>query len=225
MTEELLKTLKFHVITVKCDDISFEALFCNQYEPIKQDMLPSGMHLYYIEGGEDASVDVVTIPEGVAQDYLGWIVVKQALPQVSNDENLEIVDWRFSDETITLDEFAQPAFIRTTTQYHSIAEKLREQCCDYLRSVIKEHDAISFDGYDIPPMVAYDGGNHPEYESTLYSCVKAIYVNCNYELCFDLEDDGMYTADRILLCDLISVTEMVYDNYETLFNVNNNESE
>lgn len=118
-----------------------------------------------------------------------------------------------------------PDFIKTAEEYYSIAGKLRQQCCDYLKSVIKEHDIISFDGYDYRPMVAYDGDNHPEYNSTLYSCVSEIYVNCNHELCFSLEDNGMYTVDRILLCDLISVTEIVYDNYETLFNVNNNESE
>lgn len=215
MTEELLKTLKFHVITVKCDDISFEALFCNQYEPAKQDMLPSGMHLYYIEGGEGASVDVVTIPEGISQDYLGWIVVKQALPHVSNDENLEIVNWSFSDETITLDDFAQPAFIRTTTRYYSIAEKLREQCDDYLRSVIKEHGEIYFDDYDGGVCITYDGGNHPEHDSTLCSRLDRIYVNCDDELCFEI--CGAYTPDRVLLDDLVYVTTEVYENYDKLF--------
>lgn len=217
MTEELLKTLKFHVITVKCDDISFEALFCNQYEPVKQDMLPSGMHLYYMEGGEDASVDVVAIPEGIAQDYLGWIVVKQALPQVSNDDNLEILEWYFNGETITLEDFAQPEFHRTANRYYSIAEKLREQCCSYLRSVIKEHDKISFDDYDGEVCIAYDGGNHPVYKSALCSRLGSIYVNCNNELCFEIEDCGAYTSDRVLLADLVYVTTEIYENYDALF--------
>lgn len=217
MTEELLNTLKFHVITVKCDDITFEALFCNQYEPAKQDMLPSGMHLYYMEGGEDASVDVVAIPEGIAQDYLGWIVVKQALPQVSNDDNLEISEWYFSGETITLEDFAQPEFHRTANRYYLIAEKLREQCCDYLRSVIKEHDKISFDDYDGGVCITYDGGNHPECDSTLCSRLGSIYINCNNELCFEIEDCGAYTSDRVPLADLVYVTTEVYENYDELF--------
>ena len=215
MTEELLKTLEFKVITVKSDDITFEALFCDQYEPAKQDMLPSGMYLYYMEGGEDASVDVVAIPEGIAQDYLGWIVVKQALPQVSNDDNLEILEWYFSGERITLEDFAQPEFHRTANRYHLIAEKLQKQCCDYLRSVVKEHDKISFDDGGV--YITYDGGEHPEYNSTLFSRLHSIYVNCNDELCFEIEDCGAYTSDRVLLADLVYVTTEVYENYDALF--------
>lgn len=215
MIEELLKTRKFHVITVKCDDISFEALFCSRYEPIKQYMLPSGMHLYYMEGGEDAPVDVVAIPEGIVQDYLGWIVTKQALPHVSNDENLEILEWYFSGETITLEDFAQPEFHRTANRYYLIAEKLREQCCDYLRSVIKEHGEIYFDDYDGGVCITYDGDNHPEHDSTLCSRLDRIYVNCNDELCFEI--CGAYTPDRVLLDDLVYVTTEVYENYDKLF--------
>lgn len=43
------------------------------------------------------------------------------------------------------------------------------------------------------------------------------YVNCNNELCFEIEDCGAYTSDRVLLADLVFVTTEVYENYDALF--------
>ena len=112
-------------------------------------------------------------------------------------------------------QFNEPEFSEARIRYDEAATALSQKCCEYLRSLIREHDIIDFSDCEDVPAVCYDGGNHPEYASTMYSTVHKIYVNHEDELVFETED-GQITIERILICDLADVTEMVYSNREFL---------
>lgn len=114
------------------------------------------------------------------------------------------------------DNLKEPEFSEARVRFDEAATLLSRKCCEYLKALIKEHDVIDFSDCEDTPAVCYDGGNHPEYASNMYSTVRKIYVNHNGELIFETED-GCLTVDRILVCDLADVTETVYSNREFLF--------
>lgn len=56
--------------------------------------------------------------------------------------------------------------------------------------------------------VTYDGGNHPEYDSSVISVVYAIYIDEKGNIMFDLEEEAV-DIDRITTDDLVYiVTEL-----------------
>lgn len=94
-------------------------------------------------------------------------------------------------------------------EYFNLQVKLRESCLRYLKSTLKKNGGrIDFDG-DNCISVPYDGGNHPEYDSNLYSMVNSVYFNKRGEIVLDIEDDSEYYLDSVEtnylydLCDLI----------------------
>lgn len=65
-----------------------------------------------------------------------------------------------------------------------------------------------YDEFDILPIaVAYDGGNHPEYDSQMFSEVKLVSINKRGELVFELEDEVDVCYDRLLYDDIVMVFE------------------
>lgn len=65
-----------------------------------------------------------------------------------------------------------------------------------------------YDEFDILPMaVAYDGGNHPDYASQMFSEVKSVSINKRGELVFELDDEVDVCYDRLLYDDIVMVFE------------------
>ena len=96
-------------------------------------------------------------------------------------------------------------------EYFSVQGKLRKACYRYLKSILKKNGGrIDFDDdEDGRISVPYDGGNHPEYASNLYSVVYSVYFNEHGEILLNIEDDSEYYLDWVDtnhvydLCDFI----------------------
>lgn len=88
-------------------------------------------------------------------------------------------------------------------------------CVEFLKSLIDanggEINGEMLDGC----YVAYDGGNHPEYASTMSSDVERIYVE-DGTLYFEIEDSPKYSIDRIMVNDLVYVCEDIMNNIKNI---------
>ena len=73
-------------------------------------------------------------------------------------------------------------FEKTFEKVAELNKQLREECCDYLRKVLKENgnridlQSEEEEDYDIVD-VTYDGGSHPEYAANPYSQVYSVFFN------------------------------------------------
>lgn len=102
-------------------------------------------------------------------------------------------------------------FQLVANEYFNVQGKLRKACLRYLKSTLKKNGGrIDFDeDEDGSISVPYDGGNHPEYASNLYSVVNSVYFNKRGEIVLDIEDDSEYYLDNVEtdylydLCDFI----------------------
>ena len=110
-------------------------------------------------------------------------------------------------------------FQRLADNYFSTGASLRSACMAYIKKVLKENNnEISWNIDEVEDnilTVTYDGGNHPEYASTMASVVERIYVD-NGKLYFDLEDESQYSFDRIVVNDLMWVCEDIMNNLENI---------
>lgn len=93
-------------------------------------------------------------------------------------------------------------FEKTFEKVAELNKHLREECCDYLRKVLKENgnsiDLQSEDEDYAIVCVTYDGGNHPEYAANPYSQVYGIFLNeKDNEIYLETEDCDEYCIDRV----------------------------
>ena len=93
-------------------------------------------------------------------------------------------------------------FEKTFEKVAELNKQLREECCDYLRKVLKENgnsiDLQSEDEDYAIVCVTYDGGNHPEYAANPYSQVYGIFLNeKDNEIYLETEDCDEYCIDRV----------------------------
>ena len=93
-------------------------------------------------------------------------------------------------------------FEKTFEKVTELNKQLREECCDYLRKVLKENgNSIDLQSeneeYDIV-CVTYDGGWHPEYAANPYSQVYGIFLNeKDNELYLNIEETDEYCLDCV----------------------------
>lgn len=86
---------------------------------------------------------------------------------------------------------------------------LRKECLSYLRNIVSKHNnSYEFDN-DYMVTVSYDGGNHLEYASNVYSQVHRIYIKDN-KLLFDIDDECAYSEDRITTYELFNIASYIY---------------
>ena len=86
---------------------------------------------------------------------------------------------------------------------------LRKECLSYLRNIVSKHNnSYEFDN-DFMVTISYDGGNHPEYASNVYSQVHRIYIKDN-KLLFDIDDECAYSEDRITTYELFNIASDIY---------------
>lgn len=105
-------------------------------------------------------------------------------------------------------------------QSHWEKEKmLRKQISEAIYDMLQEMGGkieIDWSDDDDYPCIAYDGGNHVEYASTLSSsveCIKAVLDKDAKTFSVDCEDTIDYNEERMLFEDVIQVYEYVCMKY------------
>ena len=107
-------------------------------------------------------------------------------------------------------------FEKTGEKFFELSATLRNDCENYLASVLKENGGhIEWDNAEVEESlcVAYDGGNHPEYASNCFSLVSAIDMDEKGNITLDIEDTTQYDLDRVEIIDLYNVCEFVEHIY------------
>lgn len=98
-------------------------------------------------------------------------------------------------------------FIEETS--YSLSNQLRSQILDEVKKAecfIVPEDIYD---YDISYHISYDGGNHPEYASTMFSAINQItYKSDCDDVCIELEDGTMWLS-ALDLNDLIVVANLI----------------
>lgn len=94
-----------------------------------------------------------------------------------------------------------------------LSSELRNRCIDYLKTaLVNNNNRIDWKELNLPEYisVSYDGGNHPEYATNVYSNVYSIKWNTEAEeIVLDTEDSSDYpiysvtTEELYNLCDFI----------------------
>ena len=107
-------------------------------------------------------------------------------------------------------------FELVANKYFTISRKLRLACEEYIGRKLKENgNVIEWDDRDLDCSVtiSYDGGNHPEYASTLYSTLRGIYMDENGMITFDIEDDSRYDISNVSTDELYDVCDFLEHVY------------
>lgn len=118
-------------------------------------------------------------------------------------------------------------FDNLCTELNNAKRAVRNQCIDMLKEICNrtESKEISLDkmnnflldGGLANPVFCYDGGNHPEYASNMYSAVEGFELKGD-KLVFTIEDSDSYDITRVLtdclieLCD--AIVEYEKEGYE-----------
>ncbi len=87
--------------------------------------------------------------------------------------------------------------------YLSAAADFRKEIENFFDGVLTEGNFIELEDC---PCVAYDGGNHGDYASTLCSVCYGVGKK-NGHVYFRLEEDSEYGIDRMMLDDLATVID------------------
>ena len=99
------------------------------------------------------------------------------------------------------------AFEKMLGDYRKVAK-------DYLKSLLEEHKSILFnyggDNQEECVTISYDGGNHPEYASNVFSEVISVSLNNKGEITFEIEDSCDYHIDDVQTLDL----------YDAIYSIN-----
>ena len=111
-------------------------------------------------------------------------------------------------------------FEKTTKEFFNVSRDIRNISLDMLKKICdrtetKEISLDKFKNYlrDVgycDPTIVYDGGNHPEYVTNVFSTVDGFYVK-NEIVIFDIEDDPQYDESRVNTVDIIELCEMIIE--------------
>lgn len=96
--------------------------------------------------------------------------------------------------------------------YNEVVDSTQKKCEGFLSTMLLSNgsriDLCDPDGY--PQMsVNYDGGNHPECSSNVYSDVRSVF-NKNGKLYVEIEDDDEYPIDNLSTAELVYLCELIY---------------
>lgn len=105
----------------------------------------------------------------------------------------------------------------------SLKAKARTQMKEAIYDMVSEMGGaidVNWDDDSDYPILTYDGGNHPEYASTLYSSlsrVDAVLKDGVKTFKVDIEDATNYAESRMDFSDVVQVFEYVCMRYESWF--------
>lgn len=96
--------------------------------------------------------------------------------------------------------------------YRETESCTRKKCEGFLSTMLLGNgsriDLRDPDGY--PQMsVNYDGGNHPEFHSNVFSDVYSVF-NKDGKIYVEIEDDGEYDIDNLSTDELVGICELIY---------------
>ena len=126
-------------------------------------------------------------------------------------------------------------FEKTTTEFFNASRDVRHIGLDILKKICErtEDKSISLDKFknhlrDVvgmcDPTISYDGGNHPEYDSNVFSTVDGFKLE-NEIIIFDIEDDPQYDDSRVNTDDIINLCEMIIEYEKQGYELGVNEYE
>ena len=128
-------------------------------------------------------------------------------------------------------------FNNLCVEFYEAKVAIRKHCIDMLKEICNRTESkeinlakminFLYDEGSPTPVFSYDGGNHPEYASNMYSDVKGFELNENNIIVFTLEDSDCYETGRVLTDDLVELCEIIigYENAGYELGVNEYESE
>lgn len=103
-------------------------------------------------------------------------------------------------------------FQELANEWISLQGKVRKECIKFLKKTLKGNDNhLDWDDDDLDASISvgYNGGNHPEYASNMYSTVSGIDLDENGDITLDIEDDPRYYIDDVSTEDLYYVCDFV----------------
>ena len=99
-----------------------------------------------------------------------------------------------------------------------LQKELRIECIGYLTDLLRSKGgSVEFNCADYPFCVAYDGGNHPEYATNLYSTVYGASLNDKGIIEFETEDCDEYNVDRVSTMELWTIVHDIIDGGDDVF--------
>lgn len=103
-------------------------------------------------------------------------------------------------------------FQELSEQWLKLQGQVRKECIKFLKRVLKaNNNHLEWDDTELDCSVtlSFNGGNHPEYASNVYSTLQAIDMNDNGDITFEIEDCPDYDIDYVLTCELYDVCDFV----------------
>lgn len=105
-------------------------------------------------------------------------------------------------------------FEKTAKELLKILPQLREECIEFLTNKLEENNnKLSWDCCEIGEYVrvCYNGGNHPEYASNVFSSVGGVFIEDN-NIYFHIEDDDKYSIDNVNTNELLDVCSYIVEH-------------
>ena len=126
-------------------------------------------------------------------------------------------------------------FDNLCSELYKAKQAVRNHCIDMLKEICnrteskeinlsKMNNFLDDGGYGNPTF-CYDGGNHPEYASNMYSAVEGFELNENNIIVFTIEDSDCYETGRVLTDDLIELCDAIVEYEKEGYELGVNEYE
>lgn len=100
---------------------------------------------------------------------------------------------------------------KVAVKWNKLSNQLKKGCMDYLSELLDSNDNnIDWEEIELPEYVsvAYDGGNHPEYDSNVFSTVYGIKAEgdnmyLHTEDCDEYDISYVSVSELYTLCDFL----------------------
>lgn len=105
-------------------------------------------------------------------------------------------------------------FEKTAKKLLEILPQLRKECVEFLKNKLRENNnKLSWNSYEIGGYVSvcYDGGNHPEYASNVFSSVEGVFIDDD-KIYLNIEDDDKYSIDNVNTGELLDVCSYIVEH-------------
>lgn len=105
-------------------------------------------------------------------------------------------------------------------RWDNLIPDLKKKIMEFLVELLKENDneidwSENLNGIGECVTISYDGGNHPEYASNVYSTLYGMKLDCG-KVFFNIEDDAEYSTEYIPIEELIAVYQFIQKFKEEL---------
>ena len=107
-------------------------------------------------------------------------------------------------ETKCLFELELKAYLNQQNQLINTAKAI-------MREALQKRERVLFCDNKCLLFISYDGGNIPDYESCFYSRILSMFM-IGGEIFFDTQYCDVYSIDRLLVSELVSVVEYLIEH-------------